>query len=208
LVLDDETGIELLHTPTLGLVVIGDESHLVVLVAGLDAARGVYLVAPHFGSSLLGERIDIERASLRFRHTDGDGVLVGSKRRCSTNCGSRHKPAKPFHWFLLSAGFFFSQPRMRSACLDNAQPAHLERQANTSAATARDCLSLLVQSALEDTSGKRNLATCRTALVRGLRRCRVRGSPAIRRCIPGYYESLKWPDGKQPLFISAAHAEF
>src|SRR5262249_51276015 len=101
------------------------------------------------------------------------------------------------------AGFFFSQPRMRSACLDNAQPAHLERQANTSAATARDCLSLLVQSALEDTSGKRNLATCRTALVRAL----VAKMPGARQpcdsalASPGYYESLKWPDGKQPLFI-------
>ena len=97
---------------------------------------------------------------------------------------------------------------MAAACLDNAQPVHLERQANTSAATARDCLSLLVQSALEDTSGKRNLATCRTALVRALvaKMPGTKQALAIRRCIPGYYESLKWPDGRQPLFISAAHA--
>ena len=99
LVLDDEAGIELLHAAALGLVVIGDEAHLVVLVARLDAAGGVDLVAPHLGAALLRQRIDIERAGLRHRHADGDRVLVGGESRRRGDDRRRRNQAKRFHSF-------------------------------------------------------------------------------------------------------------
>src|SRR5262249_53880858 len=55
LILDDETGIELLHASALGLIIICNETHFVVLVAHLDAARGIDLITPHLSAALLGQ---------------------------------------------------------------------------------------------------------------------------------------------------------
>ena len=57
MVLDDEPRIELLDASTLRLIVVLDEADLVVLVADLDAARFVDLVAPQLGALELGHRI-------------------------------------------------------------------------------------------------------------------------------------------------------
>jgi hypothetical protein len=77
LVLGDQPRIQLLHAPWLRLVVVRDEAHLVVLVAGLDAACGVDVVAPHFESVQLRDRIEVERSRLRDGESDRERVLGG-----------------------------------------------------------------------------------------------------------------------------------
>ena len=54
-VLVDEPRVELLHAAAHRLVVIGDEFDHVALAAGLDAARGIDLVAPEFVAALLAQ---------------------------------------------------------------------------------------------------------------------------------------------------------
>ena len=77
LVLDDQARVELLHAAALRLVVIGDEADLVALVADLQSAGLVDLVAPQLGAALLRHRIDVERPGLRQRHADRQRVFLG-----------------------------------------------------------------------------------------------------------------------------------
>ncbi len=52
-VLNDETRVELLDAAAHGLVVIGNEFHLVAFAARLDAAGGIDLVPPQLFAALL-----------------------------------------------------------------------------------------------------------------------------------------------------------
>src|SRR5262249_60119514 len=98
-ILIDNARVKLLHAAADRLIVIVDEIDFVALAAGLDAARGIDLVAPELVAALLTERIDIERTGLGIGKADSDGVF-GKIRRCgrSKSCGGQKgKRKQPFH---------------------------------------------------------------------------------------------------------------
>lgn len=100
--------------PALGLVVIGEEAHLVALVADLNATRLVTSSRHVSAPRPPGERIDIERTSLRFRHTDGDDVLGSGKRGCSIVAAATSQQSR-----FIASSYLTLRPhgRIRGQCL-------------------------------------------------------------------------------------------
>ncbi|MEJ2478783.1 MAG: hypothetical protein P8Y78_01150 [Acidihalobacter sp.] len=76
-VLQDQAAVELLHAAGGGLVVVVLEGDLVVVVADLDAACGVDLIAPQLETEQLGLGVGVELAGFRSGEADGDGLGLG-----------------------------------------------------------------------------------------------------------------------------------
>ena len=68
-------GVELLYARIRGLIVVADETNLVLLAASRDTAFGVYFVAPQLEAAHLRDRLVIKLARTRHRKADGQGVV-------------------------------------------------------------------------------------------------------------------------------------